>query len=206
MKLKWELFGVPSFTSEWNELALPSNRALELTSSRRDNNFLMTSLAATRALARSSSASSRWMLIRMLLLASLCMARLPSFAEEPFDVSLAHSFADLSPHYRTLIRRATERYRGDGPSHMITARMNRRSAAGFEIEEIVDYARGTTDLYLRSTSVAGKRIPISEGHFEVDPFPPELAPLRITVPVAARASNRAIKLAATRFEFTLLDD
>jgi hypothetical protein len=41
-------------------------------------------------------------------------------AQEPFDVSLAYSSADLSPYYRALIREATERYRGDGLSGMVS--------------------------------------------------------------------------------------
>jgi hypothetical protein len=127
-------------------------------------------------------------------------------AQQPFDVSLASSSADVSPYYRTLIRQATELYRGDGPGHMITARTHASQAAGIEIEEIINYTRGTTDLYLRSASVAGEGIPISEAHFDVDPFPIELTPLRITGHVAARASNQAMELTAARTAFTFSDD
>jgi hypothetical protein len=137
------------------------------------------------------------MLIRLFMLVALSIAPLSSHAEEPFDVSLAHSSADLSPYYRALIREAAERYRGDGPAG-ITTRIHRSHAAGLEVEQIIDYTRGTTDLYLRSASAAGQRMPISELHFDVDPFPPELTPVRITVPAAARASNQSLQLTADR--------
>jgi hypothetical protein len=146
------------------------------------------------------------MLIRLFMLVALCIAPLSSHAEEPFDVSLAHSSADLSPYYRALIREATELYRGDGPAHVITARFHRSQAAGFEVDQIIDYTRGTTDFYLRSASAAGQWMPISELHFDVDPFPSELNPLQITVPAAARASNQTMELTAARTAFTFLDD
>src|SRR3954471_17707210 len=81
-------------------------------------------------------------------------------AQEPFDVSLAHSSVDLSPYYRAVIREATERYRGDGFPHMITRYTTRTysSAAGIDIEEKTDTEAPTNDFYLRKISPTGEAI------------------------------------------------
>jgi len=147
------------------------------------------------------------MLVRALIFNALCITAIWSRAGEPFDVSLAHSSADLSPYYRAVIREATELYRGDGPGEVIThrIRITRSVSSGIETEEITDH-RGTTDLYLRSTSATGDRIVIAEVHFDPDPFPAELLSLRSTMRVATRASNQMMQLTPSRTAFTFQHD
>ena len=136
--------------------------------------------------------------MRPLAVLWLCFGAVCSHAEEPFDVSLAYSSADLSAHYRSMIRNATELYRGDGPAHLVTATMERVAGSEFETEEIRDFMRGTIDLYLRHVSPAGGRRTVSEAHFESDPFSSYSTPLCITMGVAARASNHAMERTADR--------
>jgi hypothetical protein len=143
------------------------------------------------------------MLLRALSVSWLCLAALGLHAQEPFDVSLGTSSADLSPHYRSLIRHATERYRGDVTGQMITARMHSIQGPEFESEEINDYLRGTTDFYLRRR-LEGR--PISEAHFISDPFASELPPFSIAVGVDTRASNQTMQLTAFHTAFTFCDD
>ncbi len=114
-------------------------------------------------------------MLRVLTLVCLCIAPLASRADEPFDVSLASSTADLAPYYHAIIRQATDRFRGDPPSQNVVGRSHTTSAAGFEVEEITDYRSGVTHFYLRQTSAVGARMIIAEAHFESDPFPAELA-------------------------------
>jgi hypothetical protein len=143
------------------------------------------------------------MLSRALIVGWLCLAPLWSHAQELFDVSLTRSSTDLSPYYRSVIRQATELYRGDGPGEMVTARIHTRWGPEFETEEIRDYFRATTDFYLRRR---GETRPISEAHFISDPFPSDSAPLSITVGVGTGASNQSMQLTPSRTESTLNND
>jgi hypothetical protein len=78
-------------------------------------------------------------------------------AQEPFDVSLWTSGADLSPYYRAVVREATDRYRGDGFATVVLARIH----------------------YFTLSS--GEVVRIEEAHFDSDPFPKELLSLSDTI-------------------------
>ena len=91
---------------------------------------------------------------RALLLILLLASTIPTYAEEPFSVSLWSSSADLSPYYRAVIREATERYRGDGFATIVLGRV-----------------------YYFTLST-GEVVRIEEAHFDSDPFPAELFTLR----------------------------
>ena len=147
------------------------------------------------------------MLSRVLTAGSLCLATALSLhAGEPFEISLAESSADLSPYYRSVVHQATQLYRGDGPSSMITATVHRVQGPEIESEEIRHHLRGTVDFYLRRVSSDGGRTVISEAHFGPDAFSPALAELLITTRGVTRASNQTMELTAARSAFTLSDD
>ena len=103
-------------------------------------------------------------------------------ASEPFNVSLEYSTAaDLSEHYRALVRSATQRYRGDGNGSFVVERVYIHGYFGhpetFETEErtgdpLADH------FYLYRTSSSGTREVISEAHFLLEPFPPKSLTLR----------------------------
>jgi hypothetical protein len=77
-------------------------------------------------------------------------------AAEPFDVSLDYfPEADLSDSYRALIRRATQRYRGDGNGSFTVGHVYINGYFGragtFETEEVADWSANHI-YFFRTTS------------------------------------------------------
>lgn len=130
------------------------------------------------------------------MLIALSLAAMRVHAGEPFDVSLTRSSTDLSPYYQAVVREATDWYRGDisGMGQFTTGSATLIRSAGFQIEEHVDYMRGTRTLRLckldRSTHA---KTMICEAHFVKDAFPNELFSLRMIAGGITLASNQTLQ-------------
>jgi hypothetical protein len=103
-------------------------------------------------------------------------------AAEPFEVSLAYSpAADLSEHYRALVRGATQWYRGDGSESFVVERTYIHGYLGrpgtFETQHIIGDPL-VDEYYFFRTSSAGTRELLSEAQFLLDPFPAKPLTLR----------------------------
>src|SRR3954470_5317878 len=108
------------------------------------------------------------MLFKALISISCFAAASWLHAQEPFDVSLAYSSADLSPYYRAVIREATERYRGDGTGSIVTTRIHVSGFFGrqntLEIKEVTGDS-DATHYYVIRRSPEGSRAILAEAHF-----------------------------------------
>lgn len=140
------------------------------------------------------------MLIRTLISISYFAATACLRAQEPFDISLAYSSADLSPYYRAVVRRAADRYRGDANGGMLSGHIHITGWGVFgqslEIEEVTgDFE--ATHYYVFRRLPTGARLVLAEAHFLLDPFPAELLTLRDARQTVTRASNQTMKPTAT---------
>ena len=117
------------------------------------------------------------MLARTLTLGWLVAFWCSATADELFSVSLYSSSADLSGCYAAAVNKATQNYRGDGPSGTI--------------------------IFTRSIPIAREMpggIWYEQECFEPRPFMAVLLTLRVTTQQTAHASNQAMELTATRPE------